>query len=126
MYTLIAGVAVKIALNYILVGIPGYHIHGGPVASLACYAISMLPNIFFVLKYTGMRFQWKEWLLQPALATAVMGLVVLILRSILPVSHFTTLLEVAVGVAVFFAAALFFKALTREDLASFRRGKKAA
>ncbi len=124
MYTLVAGVAVKIVLNYILVGIPGINIHGAPIASLACYTISMVPNILFVLKYADMPFNWKDWLLRPGLATLCMGLAVWGLRSLLPVNHFATLLEVAVGVAVYLGAAWLFKAVTKEDLAAFRRGKK--
>ncbi len=34
MYTLVAGVVCKIALNYTLVGIPGFNIHGAPISSL--------------------------------------------------------------------------------------------
>ena len=124
MYTLIAGVASKIALNYILVARPNIHIHGGPIASLVCYSVSMIPNIFFAIKYTGMRFNWQGWLLRPGLAALAMGLAVYGLRSLLPVTYWATILEVIVGVAVYFAAALAVKAIRKEDFASLRRGRR--
>ena len=121
MYTLIAGVACKIALNYILVGIPGVHIHGGPIASLVCYTVSMVPNLYYVLKYSGMKPNWSGWLIRPGITTLCMGAAVYLLRAVLPVSRLCTLAEVAVGVAVYLGAALACKAITREDFASLRR-----
>ena len=46
MYTLMAGVAVKVLLNYTLIGMPGINIYGAPIASLTCYTISMLFSAF--------------------------------------------------------------------------------
>ena len=126
MYTMIAGVAVKILLNYILIGTPGIDIHGGPYASIACYSIVMIANIFYVCKYAAMPFRVKEWLLRPGLAAAVMGISIYVLQRILPVHPLLTIVEVAAGILIFIAAAFAFKALTKDDLRSIlrRRGKK--
>ncbi|MBQ8653465.1 MAG: polysaccharide biosynthesis protein [Clostridia bacterium] len=121
MYTLIAGVGCKILLNYILVGIPGVGIHGGPIASIVCYSVSMIPNLYFVVRYIKKPFNWMGWVIRPAAATACMGVVVAILRTLLPINHFTTILEIAVGVAVYVAAALALKAVSLSDFASLRR-----
>ena len=125
MYTLVAGVACKIALNYILVGIPEINIHGAPVASIVCYSVSMLPNLYFVLKYGKMRFNWSGWVLRPGAATAVMGLAVWGLKMLLPMNHFTTLLIIAIAVAVYVGVALLVKAVTPTDFQALRRRKKA-
>ncbi len=121
MYTLMAGVACKIALNYALVGLPGVGIHGAPIASIVCYTVSMAPNLLCVLKYTGGRFNYMGWLVRPGLATAAMGAAVLLLRELLPGGRMMTILMIGAGVAVYAAAALAVKAVTREDLRSFRR-----
>lgn len=76
MYTLFAGVLMKIALNYTLVRIPGMNIHGAPWASLLCYTVSMVPNLYYVCKYAAYRFDWKGIVLRPGLCTAGMGLIV--------------------------------------------------
>lgn len=127
MYTLVAGVACKVALNYVLVGTPGINIHGGPIASIVCYSVSMVPNLWMVIRYSRMSFHWKEWLALPGIATAGMGLVVWLMRTFLPWNRLMTLVEIAVGVAVYLSLALLVKAIRKEDLEPLmrRRGKHA-
>lgn len=121
MYTLIAGVVCKIVLNYVLVAIPGMGIHGAPIASIVCYTVSLVPNLYYVMKLGGVRFNLMGWIVRPGIATAAMGIVVWALRELLPMGRLFTLLEVAVGVVVFAAVALVVKAITKEDLRAFRR-----
>ncbi len=123
MYTMIAGVGVKILLNYILIGTPGIHIHGGPFASIACYLIVMVINTYYVCKYAKMRFNILEWLLRPGAAAAVMGVVVWFLQRILPMNRLTTIAEIAVGVIVYFAAALLLNILSVNDIRKLLRRK---
>lgn len=123
MYTLVAGVVCKIALNYTLVGTPGIGIHGAPIASIVCYTVSLVPNLYFVLKYGKFRFNPMDWLVRPGIATAAMGLVVWGLRELLPSNRLMTLLIIAAGVVVYAAVALKVKAITKEDLRAFRRKK---
>ena len=118
---MIAGVAVKILLNYLLIGTPGIDIHGGPVASIACYSVVMVLNIIYVCRLTKIRFRWGAWVIRPGLAAAVMGAAVWGLKTVLPGGRITTILCVAAGVLVFFVAAFLLKAVSREDLRAFRR-----
>ena len=127
MYTMIAGVAVKILLNYILIGIPDIHIHGGPYASIVCYSVVMIFNTYYVCKYAGMRFDIAEWVLRPGAAAAIMGIVVWFLARFLPLNRFATIVEIAVGVAVYFTAAILLKVLSVSDIRNMlrRKGRKA-
>lgn len=121
MYTLMAGVAVKVLLNYTLIGMPGINIYGAPIASLTCYTISMLPNLWYVRKYTGMKLDLKGILLRPALATALMGAVLALAIRLLPSGRLWTLVLVALGICTYAAFALLTGALTRDDLAPLLR-----
>ena len=123
MYTLCVGVGLKILMNYILVGIPGLDIHGGPIASIICYSASMIPNLYYICKYERMPFNWRDWVLRPGAATLCMGAVVWVMRTFLPVNRLLTIVEVLIGAGVYALAALKFGALSREDLRSFRRRK---
>ncbi len=124
MYTMIAGVVCKVILNYVLIGTPGINIHGGPIASIVCYTVAMVPNLYYCCKYAEMPFAWKEWILRPGFAALVMGLVLLLLKSVLPLNRVTTVVEILIGIAVFFAVALADKAVTKEDVRSMlRKGK---
>jgi stage V sporulation protein B len=124
MYTLIAGVACKIALNYTLVGTPGIDIHGAPISSIVCYSVSMIPNLICVIHFGKMKFNWSGWIIRPGIATACMGLVVWLMRAALPVSRLWTLVEVAVGVGVFIGVALAVKAITPAGLPGDAARKK--
>jgi stage V sporulation protein B len=121
MYTLIAGVSFKIIMNYILVGIPNVNIHGGPYASIVCYTVSLVPNLYYVCKYARISFDFKEWILLPAIATAFMGLSIWVVRSLLPIHRVCTVVEVGIGVFVYFLAALKLKILDADDLNSILR-----
>lgn len=128
MYTLLAGVIVKVFLNYTLIGMPRIHIYGAPIASLSCYTISMLPNLFYVRKYTGMKLDLWNIAGRPALATAIMALVLWGSIRLLPDSGIWTLLQVCVGIAAYAGAALMTGAVTREDIAPILRrfGRRSA
>lgn len=124
MYTLVAGVGCKILLNYVLVGMPGVDIHGGPIASIVCYSVSMIPNLYFVVKYTNVRFNWEGWLLLPGAAAAIMGVAVWGAQALLPMRRWATLVEVAIGIIVYAAAAIALKAIEKDDLAPILRRRK--
>ena len=124
MYTMIAGVAVKIILNYILIGTPGIDIHGGPYASIACYSVVMILNVIFVCRYTGIKFRWMTWVIRPGLAAAFMGVAVYLMKTILPGGRITTILCVIVGIVVFGFFAVVLKAVTKNDLNVILRRKK--
>jgi len=127
MYTMMAGVLVKIILNYVLIGTPGIDIHGGPYASIACYSIVMVANLYYVCKYAEMKFNVMDWVIRPGAAAAVMGIAVYLARRFLPVNRIITIAEIALGILVYIAAAIALKALSKEDLHALirRRGKRA-
>ena len=124
MYTMIMGVFCKVVLNYVLIGIPGIHIHGGPIASIVCYSVAMIPNLFFCCKNAQISFQWKDWVLRPGLASAIMGAVILLMKRLLPLSRFSTILEILTGILVFVGVAFLDHALVKDDLSSLIRRRK--
>ena len=126
MYTMIAGVSLKVLLNYLLIGTPGIDIHGGPIASIVCYSTAMIPNLFFCCKYGKMKFNWLDWILRPGLAAGAMGAAIWGLKSLLPAGRITTILLVIAGVLVYAVAAVLLKAVSKEDLSALLRRKKKA
>ena len=126
MYTLLAGVACKITLNYVLIGIPHINIHGAPIASLVCYTVSMVPNLFFVVKYAAGRMPWKDVLLRPLAATLPMGAAVWALWTYVFTDRFlhmgrarlllAVLACILAGVVIYAALAWKLGAIRPEDL----------
>ena len=125
MYTLFAGVLMKICLNYTLVRIPGMNIHGAPWASLLCYTVSMVPNLYFVCKYTRYRFDVMGVVVKPLICTLGMGACVWLIwhfgfGAVEQLNRWQLILGVMLcviaGVAVYGALALATKTVRREDL----------
>jgi len=83
MFTLAAGVACKVALNYSLVRVPWINIGGAPYASLLCYLVSLVPNLYYVHRYAGLRLDMSQLLLRPLGASAVMAAPLLVSRLLL-------------------------------------------
>ncbi len=121
MYTMMAGVACKIILNYLLIGTPGIHIHGGPIASIVCYSVALIPNLILCCRYTGMPFDWKGWLLRPGIAAGAMGIGIRIMRLLLPLTRLSTILEILAGIVIYVAVAFLDHALSAKDLKAMLR-----
>ena len=120
MYTLALGMALKVALNYTLVRIPAVNIGGAPYASLLCYLVSLVPNLYYVSKYARAPLNWREMLWSPLAATVLMAVPVVAMRLLLPgrlaASWGLLGLTILLAMACYFVAALRLGALKWEDL----------
>lgn len=121
MYTLMVGVAVKVFLNYTLIGMPQINIYGAPIASLTCYTLSMVPNLYFVYKYTGMKLDVMNEFGRPIAATALMAAVLYAAIRILPDGGVWTLVLILIGIVAYVAFAVLVGAVTTNDLAPLMR-----
>lgn len=125
MYTLAVGVAVKMGLNYSLVSFPSVGIQGAPYASLLCYIVSFVPNLYYVRKYAGMKLNLSELIWRPLLATALMAMVLLPAKALLgPAlgrSWLYMIATIGFAITVYFVAALRTKAILPGDLPGFIR-----
>ena len=128
MYTLMVGVAVKVFLNYTLIGMPNINIYGAPIASLACYTLSMVPNLYYVYKYTGMKPEVMTAFGKPAAATILMAAVLYGAVRSLPESGFMTLVLIGIGIIAYCSAAVLVGAVSKEDMAPLLRrlGRRGA
>jgi stage V sporulation protein B len=114
--TLLLGVALKIILNYVLIGLPGVNVLGAAYSTIACYAAAAFGNLYFVLRSTGLRLGLSAYVLRPALAAGGMALAVWGLGFLGLSTLLTTALSVSVGVLVYGALLLGLGGLSRKDL----------
>ena len=73
-WTLLAGGALKIVTNYLMVGNPDMGIRGAPVGTLYSYALIVVLNMIAVHRCTRGQVDLFRCLWRPALCTAVMAL----------------------------------------------------
>ena len=117
MMTLAIGAAVKIAVNYVLVGNPEIGVKGAPVGTLLCYGIAAVFNLVLALRASGAAFKPMEMLIKPLLATACMTAAVYAFISVAgEVSNTVlTLGGVAIGGLVYAAMLVLLRVLNTDE-----------
>lgn len=71
--TMLVGGGVKIVLNYNLVALPSVNIHGAPIGTLVCFALTALLNLIAVARIAPFRLNYPGYFLRPLFASLVMA-----------------------------------------------------
>jgi len=136
-FTMLIGGVVKIALNYNLTAIPSVNIHGAPVGTLVCFALTAILNLIAVSRVASFRLNYPGYFLRPLLASLVMafsarGVYALCAHFLLSEGSGRGMLLLCVGAAIAVAVVVYavlvltLRILTRDDLALLPRGEKLA
>ena len=134
MLTLITGGLVKILINWFLVARRDINIYGAPVGTLVSYLVMAVMNYVFMWRCLDYRPRLLKCFAGPVLSSAVMGVtawaVFGIVARVLGVGRLATLtamaLAILAAVAVYLAAAIFSRSVTREDMHLIPGGEKIA
>lgn len=132
------GGLVKIAVNYVLVGIPEVNISGAPIGTLVCYGVITALNIIFITVRIPERPDYLKITARPLACSLIMGAAAwgvygLAERFLLPalgggrVGGILCLgIAVVVAVAVYGVLVIALRAVTREDVLLAPGGEKLA
>jgi len=128
--TLLCG-GMKLVVVYLLVGNPQIGIVGAPVGMLLCYLCIGLMNLIAIGRIVPGKVQVVKNLLRPLIPAAIMGAAVWgAYRILVALSVSSRLIlcgvPVALGVVVYAAFVVWFKALRREDCLLLPKGEKIA
>lgn len=122
---MIVGGAVKVLVNFFC--IPYLGIDGAPVGTGVCYLIIATLNIRAIIKTSGVKINWIDFIVRPLVAAFIMGAVGYILSTFIPVGRFMCIVEIGICVVAYAVAVLFIvKALRREDVLTLPKGDKIA
>ena len=123
------GGLVKIAVNYVLVGLPEVNIIGAPVGTLACYVTITLLNLW-ALRREQIELSVFRNLVRPFLAAGIMGaatwMVYRVLSAYLPSFRIAFLLSLVFAVVVYAVLAVALRCITYEDCMLLPKGEKIA
>jgi stage V sporulation protein B len=129
---LVCGVA-KLAVVYILAGNPALGILGVPIGTIGCYLCIGILNLISIRKLVPQKPALLKNLLRPLLPAVLMGVAVYfsyqgLLLFLGPDTSRVILCggPIAVGVVVYFAGVVLFKAITREDCQLLPKGEQIA
>lgn len=135
MVTLIIGGLIKIAVNWVLVARREVNIYGAPVGTLCSYCIMAAMNYFFMCRTLDHRPRLLRVFTGPVAASALMALTAwgvfgLCQRALAGMHRMGALLAlcaaILAAVVVYLVAAIFFRAVTRDDMKLIPGGEKIA
>ena len=134
--TMLIGGIVKIVLNYNLVAIPSVNIHGAPIGTLVCFALTALLNLVIVTRTMADKPNYFALFAKPLLASFLMAmsakLVYRLLTDVIALSSARLSLILCVGgaigiaVVVYVVLVLTLHIITKDDLALLPKGEKVA
>lgn len=122
-----AGGAVKLVINYILVGIPAIGITGAPVGTALCYVVMAAMNIWFLRKYSGVQPNLLRSIIKPLMAAVAMGGAGYLLYWLLEKAvgtNVSIIISLIFCVCIYFVVLLLIGGITPSDVAGLPGGKK--
>ena len=131
------GGAVKIIVNWFLVGTVGVNIIGAPIGTLMCYLVITCLNLLFIKRHIPDPPRFIRLFIKPAVCTAVMAVCAIAVCSVVSKLAGSALSErlsavcglvvgVIVAVVVYFILVIVTKTITREDMKFVPKGEKLA
>ena len=127
LYSMLAGAAVKLASNYVLIRVIG--MYGTPISTFLCYLTATAMNLYFVVKKTGVVPSAGRVFIRP-LAAAVLcagsaiGAYVLLVNVLGISGSISTLLSIAAAGVVYCIAIFVIRAITADDIRLLPKGEK--
>lgn len=123
---MIIGGAIKIIVNYTLVGMPAININGAPIGSNLCYITILILNIFSIKKEIGVKFGIVQSVVKPVLSAAVMAVTALAVYNYTAFlgNSMATIVAIAAAAAVYLAMLFILGAITREDMEMLPKSEK--
>ncbi|MCD7774711.1 MAG: polysaccharide biosynthesis protein [Clostridiales bacterium] len=128
---------VKVAVNFILVGIPGINIYGAIIGTFCFYAITVSINLTSLIRVTGVKLNFKSVFFKPLFCAALCGVAAWaftgLLSNILPDftlnSRITTetvsaVIGIVIAVIVYALALLFTRSIAADDVKMLPKGEK--
>lgn len=124
---LAAGVVMKIAFNYILVGIPEINIQGAGIGTLVCYLFVCAVTLFSLKKETKVSFDFIGVFLKPLLCALICGATAWASQGLMALVipyKLATVIAIALAAIIYVFALFLTKTVTSKDLATIPKCKK--
>ena len=126
---MLGGGAIKLVINWILVGIPSVNIHGAPIGSLSCYVFIAAASVYNLIKITRVVPDFKSVFLKPMVAAACCGFSAwgsYYLLSKISTGKIMVLVAIGLAAVVYGVVLLLIKGISKDDLAMLPKGEKIA
>ena len=131
--TMFIGGVIKVALNYILAGVPSVNIHAAPIGTLCCFAVVAVLNLILVYRTVEDKPNYVALFAKPLGASLVMAFCArfccALLSRVLPVGGTMGRLvsvgaAIALAVVVYAVLVVLLRIITKDDLTLLPKGEK--
>ena len=117
------GAFIKVAVNFIFVGIPTVNIKGAAIGTFASYFYIAVANMLSLIKYTGVKPNIYKIIIKPFTAALACGLFTVVLNFDF-MGKIGTVLEIAVAAVVYFAVLIALNTFEASDVTTLPKGEK--
>lgn len=129
--TIAIGSAIKIIMNFILIGNPKINIHGAPVSTAVMYAVMLAINLTSLLRVTKVRLNFISIFVKPFVAAATCavtawGAYMLTANVIHIPFKIATVFSILVGGAFYVIVLALVKGIAKDDVEMLPKGEKIA
>lgn len=124
------GIAIKLVLTWILVGIKSLNIVGAAMGTLCAYLVAAFLDYRCVKQFTGVEVPVKQTVIKPLICSLIMGAIVKLAYmgcfAVIGRNTLSTLAAILVGVCVYGVLIIKTRAIGRDELLGFSMGRRLA
>ncbi len=128
---MLVGAILKFAVNWVTIGIPEINVQGAAAGTVSCYATILILSLLSLRKITGYRVHFIRLTYKTLLASILCALTAYslhrwVLSGILGQGGLSTLFSIGCGAAVYLAAILLLRGISKDDVLMLPKGEKFA
>lgn len=129
---LFIGAGVKVIFSYVLTAIPSINISGAAISTVLAFMIAAVLDLFFVIKYSGIKINIKNVFLRPLVSAFGMGVVAFLSYELLSKllinigqsSKLATVASILIAVIAYGILLIATGTITSQDLEFMPKGEK--
>lgn len=120
------GGAVKVAVNYILVGMPSINIVGAPIGTNCCYIVILILNLISIKRIMGIKLSAPQLIFKPLVSVAAMAAAVLAVSAQAQAlgNTLNVLVSIITGAAVYAVVLLAVGGINEQDILMLPKSDK--
>ena len=116
LWSIIAGIIVKILCNVILTPIISLNIYSAAIGTSLCFAVIFALNIIWLIKDLGVCFNAVECFIKPLFASVLCGVTAYVISGLMGRTKLITIVSIAVAGVVYLLIVWFLKIIRKNEL----------
>ncbi len=126
---MLVGGVIKLAINYVLIGIPGVNIQGAAIGTVVCYIVILLAELVILCRHTSIVPNITSVFIKPLFAGSICALTAYGAQAVIELitdSRLAVIFSIAAAAVVYIIVLLITRALKKDDLEMIPKGEKLA